>query len=113
MLRGFFAEYGTLAQFSCPRAHAQNGVDERKHRHLLEAVHALMIVGSLPCYLSVDAALLPPISSRFSHLWGVISLKRLFGRSRDCSALRLFRYVCYVLLAPLPHPTHQIDSSFF
>jgi transposase InsO family protein len=47
-LRAFLAEKGTLAQFSCPGAHAQNGMAERKHRHLLETARALMISTSLP-----------------------------------------------------------------
>jgi hypothetical protein len=47
-LRAFLAEEGTLAQFYCPGAHAQNGVAERKHRHLLEMTRALMIAASLP-----------------------------------------------------------------
>lgn len=33
---------------------AQNGVDQRKHRHLLEAAHALMTIGSLSCYFWVE-----------------------------------------------------------
>src|SRR4051812_37232848 len=48
MLRGVLAEQGTLAQFSCPGAHAQNDVAERKHHHLLETTRAMMIASSLP-----------------------------------------------------------------
>ena len=34
--RLFLADQGTLPQFSCLGAHAQNGAAGRKHRHILE-----------------------------------------------------------------------------
>ena len=46
LLGKFLVEHGTLPRFSCPGAHAQNGVAEHKHRHL-EVARALMIVTSL------------------------------------------------------------------
>jgi hypothetical protein len=103
MLHGFLAEQGTLAQFSCPGAHAHNGVAKRKHRHMLEKAYALMIAASLPPHfwaeaISTSAYLinLQPLAA----LQGGIPLERLFARSRDYSALRSFGCVCYVLLAP-------------
>jgi hypothetical protein len=60
-LHQVLVEQGTLAQFSCLGAHAQNGVTKRKHLHLLETAHALMIVSSVPPYFGLRLFLLPLI----------------------------------------------------
>jgi histone deacetylase 1/2 len=103
-LRAFLVEEGTLAQFSCPGAHAQNDVAERKHGHLLEMARALMIAASLPSHFWAEAistaTYLVNIQPSAAALQGGIPLERLFGCSPDYSALRLFDCVCYVLLAP-------------
>jgi hypothetical protein len=102
-LRGFLAKQGTLAQFSCPGAHAQNGVAERKHRHMPEMARALMIAASLPPHfwaeaISTLAYLINLQPSAALH--GGIPLERLFARSPNFSAIRSFGCVCYVLLVP-------------
>ena len=101
MLRGFLAEQGTLAQFSCPGAHAQNGA-KRKHRHLLETARATMISASLPPHFWAEAVSTATYLINIqpsSALQGGIPLERLFDHSPDYSTLRLFGCVCYVLLA--------------
>ena len=103
MLHGVFAEQGTLAQFSCPGAHAQNGVAQRKHRHLLETARAFMIVASLSPHFWAEA--LSPSTCLINlqpstALQGGVSFEHLFDHSPDYSMLRLFGRVCYVLLAP-------------
>lgn len=102
-LRAFLDSQGTLPQFSCPGAHAQNGVAERKHHHLLETTRALMIASSVPPHFWAEAV------STATHLiniqpstalQGGIPFEHLFGRLPDYSSLRLFGCVCYVLLPP-------------
>ena len=46
-IRSVLQSQGTLFQQSCPYTHEQNGVAERKHRHILETARALLISSSV------------------------------------------------------------------
>jgi transposase InsO family protein len=102
-LRQVLADQGTLAQFSCPGAHAQNGVAERKHRHLLETARTLMIASSVPSHFWAEAISTATYLINIqpsSALQGGIPFEHLCGKTSDYSSLRLFGCVCYILLAP-------------
>jgi hypothetical protein len=97
-LHQVLAEQGTLAQFSCPSAHAQNGVAERKHRHLLETARALMIASSVPPHFWAEDVSTVTYFINIqpsSTLQGGIPFERLCYKTLDYSSLRLFGCVLY------------------
>ena len=54
--RFLFSE-GTLPRLSCPSAHAQNDVTERKHRHIIETARTLLIFSFVPLLLGEAVSL--------------------------------------------------------
>jgi hypothetical protein len=102
-LRQVLVEQGTLGQFSCPSANAQNGVTEHKHHHLLETIRALMIVSSVPPHFWAEAVSTATYLINIqtcSALQGGIPFERLCDKMPDYSILHHFGCVCYVLLTP-------------
>ena len=53
----FLDEQGIKRQFTCRYTPQQNGVSERKNRHLLEVARAIMFTMNVPKYLWGDAIL--------------------------------------------------------
>jgi hypothetical protein len=97
------SEQRTLAQFSCLSTNAQNGVAERKHRPLLGTAHALMLAYYVPSHFwdeTISTASYFTNIQPLSALQGGIPFERLCGNTPDYSSVRLFYYICYVLLPP-------------
>ena len=57
VLGDFFAERGMVHQSSCNNTPLQNGVAERKNKHLLEVVRAISFKTKVPKYLWGEAIL--------------------------------------------------------
>ena len=49
-------QQGTVSQYSCLGTSQQNGHAERKHRHILDTVHTLLIFAQCPEHFWGEAA---------------------------------------------------------
>ena len=99
--RDVLASHGTLSQQSCPYTPAQNGVAERKHRHILETARALLLSASVPRHSWAEAIMTSVyIINRTPSivLAGVTPFERLHSCVPSYSHLRTFGCVCFVLL---------------
>ncbi|TYJ99589.1 Beta-galactosidase [Cucumis melo var. makuwa] len=103
-LNEFLASKGIVHQTSYAYTPQQNGVAERKNRHLVEVARSLMLSTSLPSYLWGDAILtaahlINRMSSRILHLQTPLDcLKESYPSTRHVSEvlLRVFGCTAYV-----------------
>jgi len=103
--------YETIHQTSCINTPEQNGVVERKHRHIVETTHSFLLSASIPNEFWEEVVLttvrlinIIPSSynSGFSHF------KKLYGYVHNYSTFRVFGCTCFILL---PHAKHSKLTS--
>ena len=102
-----FQEYlqqkGIISQRSCPYTPQQNGVAERKNRHLLDVTRALLLQASVPSHFWVEALTTAVylINRLPSQVLGLNSpFFRLYSTQPSYDGLHLFGCVCFVHLPP-------------
>ncbi|KAH7524952.1 hypothetical protein FEM48_Zijuj06G0173800 [Ziziphus jujuba var. spinosa] len=97
----FLQSEGILFQKSCPDTPQQNGVAERKNRHLLDVTRTLLLDASVPSHFWVEAL------STSVHLINRLPSPvldnetpyfRLHGNNPDYNHLRVFGCLCYAHL---------------
>jgi histone deacetylase 1/2 len=102
-LNSFFRQVGISHLVSCPHAHQQNGVVERKHHHIVEVGLSLLSHASMPlkCWYEAFLAatyLINRIPSKILQF--STPLEVLFHEKPDYSMLRVFGCACWLNLRP-------------
>jgi hypothetical protein len=106
-MRKFFCQHGTTYQHSCVYTPQQNGVVERKHRHILESARALRFQAHLPLHFWAECVLtavhlinrLP--TPLLSHQ---TPFEKLYGKIPTYSHLKIFGCLAY---ATEVHAAHK------
>uniref|UniRef100_A0A2N9E5R8 Integrase catalytic domain-containing protein n=1 Tax=Fagus sylvatica TaxID=28930 RepID=A0A2N9E5R8_FAGSY len=101
--QSFCSSTGVLHQFTCPHTSQQNGVAERKHRHIVDKGLTLMSQASLPLTFwpyafSTSVFLINRLPS--PHRGFISPWERLFGSLPSYTSFRSFGCACYPLLRP-------------
>ena len=110
--QSFLQNHGIISQRSCPSTPQQNGVAERKNRHLLDVVRTLLIESCVPSHfwceaLSTAVYLInrlpsPTLNNESPYL-------RLYEDAPDYSDLHIFGCVCFVHLQP--HERNKLTAQ--
>ncbi|CAN1263050.1 Retrovirus-related Pol polyprotein from transposon TNT 1-94 [Linum perenne] len=100
-LHEFYRREGILFQQSCPGVSEQNGLVERKHRHILDLTRAILIQSRVPPQFWVEAirTVVFLINRQPTPVLDHLSpFEIVYSRSPDYSRLRVFGCTCFVLL---------------
>ncbi|KAH9751748.1 retrovirus-related pol polyprotein from transposon RE1 [Citrus sinensis] len=99
----FLAQEGVVFRHSCPHTHHQNGVVERKHRHIVETGLTLLAQATIPLsfwWESFHTASFLINRMPTSILNNLSPFTKLYGRKPDYHFLRTFGCSCYPFLRP-------------
>lgn len=102
----FLNDHGIIHQVSCPYTPEQNGVSERKNRHIRESAVTLLHTASLPPQFWYHAcAIATYLINRMPtpNLDMVSPYERLYGNQPALNILRVFGCACYPLLSSAQH----------
>jgi len=102
---------GTIHQTSCTDTPEQNGVAERKHRHIVETARSFLLSAFIPsefwgAAVLTAVSLINTITS--SHSSCLSHFENLYGYVPDYSSFRVFSCTCFVLR---PHVERNKLSS--
>ena len=98
--------YGTIHHLTCPGTSQQNGRAERKFRHILDTIRALLLSAKVPAPFWGEAALnvvhvINRIPSAIIH--NQTPYEHFFGSPPHYHHLRSFGSACFVFLQPHEH----------
>ena len=105
--------YDIVHQLTCPGTSQQNGRAERKLRHILDTVHALLLSAKVPAPFWGEAALyvvhvINCISSPI--IQNQTPYECLFGSPPKYHHIRSFGFACFILLQPHEHNKLELWS---
>ena len=106
----FLSTHGILHRITCPHTPQQNGIAERKHRHVIETGLALLAQSYLPPKYWVEACLMAVfLINRMPSLilQNSTPFTKLFKAEPDYSTLKVFGCACYPLLRP--YTKHKLE----
>jgi hypothetical protein len=109
-LNSFFSQVGIIHHVSCPHAHQQNGVIERKHRHIVEVGLSLLAHASMPLKFWDEAFmdttfLINRLPSKVID--NNTPFERLLQQKLEYSSLRIFGCACWPNLRP--YNRHKLE----
>jgi len=109
-LHNFFSTIGIIHHVSCPHTHQQNGVVERKHRHIVEVGLSLLAHASMPLKFWDEAFMMAVFlinrtPSKIIHQQ--TPLERLTKVKPDYTSFRIFGCACWPNLCP--YNKHKLE----
>jgi hypothetical protein len=113
-LNSLFTKIGITHHVFCPHAHQQNGVAERKHRHIVEVGLSLLAQAHIPLKFWDEAFLAAAFlinRTPTKVIFYSAPLEHLFNIQPSYSSLRVFGCACWSNLRPYNQRKLQFHSK--